>query len=243
MAKIFGFGDFEKTDSSVKDTSGLLVSKKTIGNAGKAKVFGFGSQGSVDNKISSGDSRGAGKAQVVEFKDLMAGETRKSNSTEKVAAEHDQDYLLALKLQAADLQGDLEEWKAEEDDEADIMTKFDTGKKHQSIVSPRAENLTDPEFDLIDPCPDIHALFIEYDRKYFWGRLGSVILEWSKRMTICAGIFYLRGGGTIRLSQPLLQYRPRKNLVETLLHEMIHAYLYLTRNFKVSLLLFARSLS
>ena len=51
-------------------------------------------------------------------------------------------------------------------------------------------------------------------------------------MTICAGIFYLREGGVIRLSEPLLKYRPRIDLVQTLLHEMIHAYLYLTRNFK-----------
>lgn len=51
-------------------------------------------------------------------------------------------------------------------------------------------------------------------------------------MTICAGIFYLREGGIIRLSEPLLKFRPRQDLVQTLLHEMIHAYLYLTRNFK-----------
>jgi hypothetical protein len=45
-------------------------------------------------------------------------------------------------------------------------------------------------------------------------------------------VFYLREGGVIRLSEPLLKYRPRIDLVQTLLHEMIHAYLYLTRNFK-----------
>jgi len=31
-----------------------------------------------------------------------------------------------------------------------------------------------------------------------------------------------------RLSVPLLKLRPRKDLVETLLHEMIHAYLFVT---------------
>jgi len=102
-----------------------------------------------------------------------------------------------------------------------------------SVKTLKKVNLADPEYDLIDPNPDIRALFQEFDKKYFWSKLGSCIVEWSKRMTICAGIFYLRGGGTIRLSEQLLQYRPRKDLVETLLHEMIHAYLYLTRNFKV----------
>jgi hypothetical protein len=34
------------------------------------------------------------------------------------------------------------------------------------------------------------------------------------------------------LSEPLLKYRPRTDLIDTLLHEMIHAYLYLTHNYK-----------
>ena len=102
--------------------------------------------------------------------------------------------------------------------------------KYQTIIDRHL--LNDPELDLIDPCPDIRAMFVEFDKKYFFSRLGSCLVEWSKRMTICAGIFYLREGGIIRLSEPLLKYRPRKDLVETLLHEMIHAYLYLTRNFK-----------
>lgn len=214
MAKIYGFGDLEETKdkkSSNKEEV-LFVSAVGRGTSSKAKVFGFsGTQSSVETNDSQRTA-----------KNPMPQANSSNRSTE---IEHDQDYLMALQLQMADLQD--EDWKAEADADDDIVT--------QLIVSPRAENLTDPEYDLVDPCPDIHALFQEYDKKYFWSKLGSCVLEWSKRMTICAGIFYLRGGGTIRLSQKLLQYRPRKNLVETLLHEMIHAYLYLTRNFKVSL--------
>ncbi|XP_014272132.1 DNA-dependent metalloprotease SPRTN isoform X2 [Halyomorpha halys] len=44
------------------------------------------------------------------------------------------------------------------------------------------------------------------------------------------GCIRKRGGVSISLSLPLLQLRPRKDLVETLLHEMIHAYLFLTAN-------------
>lgn len=45
----------------------------------------------------------------------------------------------------------------------------------------------------------------------------------------CAGICYSRRNQTgmactIRLSEPLLKLRPRKDLIETLLHEMIHAW-------------------
>lgn len=52
-------------------------------------------------------------------------------------------------------------------------------------------------------------------------------------MTSCAGICSYQGRGgmcSITLSEPLLKLRPRKDLVETLLHEMIHAYLFVTHN-------------
>lgn len=56
-----------------------------------------------------------------------------------------------------------------------------------------------------------------------------VELEWSKKMYQCAGICYMKKSRscmacTIRLSEPLLKLRSRKELVETLLHEMIHAW-------------------
>ena len=35
---------------------------------------------------------------------------------------------------------------------------------------------------------------------------------------------------TIRLSEPLLKFRPRSDLINTLLHEMIHAYLFVSQN-------------
>lgn len=79
---------------------------------------------------------------------------------------------------------------------------------------------------------DIHTLFTNYNELYFGGSLGSTYIEWSDRMTLCAGICYLRGrvGArhcVIRLSRPLLQYRPYVDLLSTLLHEMIHAYLWM----------------
>ena len=132
----------------------------------------------------------------------------------------DDDFMLALQLQM--------QMEDDEENPNDISQKELVSKKPSRVES----LVVDPEWDLIDPCPDIRALFQEYDKKYFWSRLGSCIVEWSKRMTICAGIFYLREGGIIRLSEPLLKFRPRADLIDTLLHEMIHAYLYLTRNFK-----------
>ena len=49
----------------------------------------------------------------------------------------------------------------------------------------------------------------------------------------CAGLCrYEKRAGmcSISLSVPLLKLRPRKDLVETLIHEMIHAYLFVTNN-------------
>ena len=54
-----------------------------------------------------------------------------------------------------------------------------------------------------------------------------------KYMHRCAGVCYSRGRGlynrcNIELSQPLLSLRPRADLVNTLLHEMIHAFIFVT---------------
>lgn len=88
------------------------------------------------------------------------------------------------------------------------------------------------DFDAIDPFPDIHALFLHYNRLYFDESLGACSVEWSSsRMTLCAGLCqYERSGGCrIKLSEPLLKFRPSIELKETLLHEMIHAWMFLEK--------------
>lgn len=93
-------------------------------------------------------------------------------------------------------------------------------------------NLADPHLELIDPTPNIHALFIQFDKEFFSTKLASrAVVRWSKRMYSCAGTCSYEGTGglcDIALSEPLLKLRSRKDLVETLLHEMIHAYLFVT---------------
>lgn len=92
-------------------------------------------------------------------------------------------------------------------------------------------SIVDPSLDVLDPNPDIHSLFLTFNRQYFWGALDSVVVQWSKRMTVCAGLCrYDKGMCNINLSEPLLKLRPRKDLVETLLHEMIHAYLFIIKD-------------
>ena len=75
--------------------------------------------------------------------------------------------------------------------------------------------------------PDVYDLFQTYNVQFFEDKLGAVQLTWSKRMTLCAGICEKKQGLiTIKLSEPLLKYRTASDVKETLLHEMIHAYLW-----------------
>ncbi|KAI8991153.1 SprT-like family-domain-containing protein [Mycotypha africana] len=77
---------------------------------------------------------------------------------------------------------------------------------------------------------DLHEMFKLFNQIYFDHQLDMVEVKWSKRMTLCAGTCAFRNGGhcIITLSEPLLKFRSKKELVETLLHEMIHALLFVT---------------
>lgn len=93
------------------------------------------------------------------------------------------------------------------------------------IVSERLE--------LIDPNPDIWELFRIFDTQFFEDTLkkNCVELNWSPRMTQTAGLCSWSPTTkfcNIRLSLPLLQLRSRRDLVETLIHEMIHGFLFVT---------------
>lgn len=77
---------------------------------------------------------------------------------------------------------------------------------------------------------DIHGLFSSFNAQYFSASLQGVFVEYSTRMTSCAGTCTFHGpagGCRIALSAPLLLMRPAEDTVATLLHEMIHASLFL----------------
>ncbi|KAI9774312.1 MAG: hypothetical protein M1840_004206 [Geoglossum simile] len=115
-----------------------------------------------------------------------------------------------------------------------------------------------------NPFVDIHELFPLYDVLYFRSRLsGNVEVSWSRRLTLCAGICELLRDDQgkykpirLKLSEALLKYRPREDILNTLLHEYvypsphvkrkgkappltdhpgsIHAYLFLTTSYRHS---------
>nr|XP_060609799.1 DNA-dependent metalloprotease SPRTN [Anolis sagrei ordinatus] len=147
----------------------------------------------------------------------------KAVGSTKGRAPMDGDFLLALRLQ--------EEWNAEEGGRARASLK--AGPASPSPARPLS--LVDESWELLDPSPDVRGLFLQFNQSLFWGALEAVEVKWSPRMTLCAGVCCYEGRGgmcSIRLSEPLLKLRPRKDLVETLLHEMIHALLFVTYNDK-----------
>ncbi|NXO21599.1 SPRTN protein, partial [Cisticola juncidis] len=136
---------------------------------------------------------------------------------------------LALRLQ--------KEW--EEQDKVAAEAAAAAAAKRPDVApyrsSLRPMSVLDEAWELLDPSPDVHALFVQFNQTLFWGKLEAVTVSWSPRMTSSAGICsYNERSGlcSIRLSEPLLKLRPRKDLVETLLHEMIHALLFVTHNNK-----------
>jgi len=111
----------------------------------------------------------------------------------------DADFALALQLQAQfDAENSIKIGGSGSDDDADITVlttqplfeqrdepKWPTVSS-QTVSRPGAHtsmSLIDPSWDLIDPNPDARALFIEFNKKYFWGKLCGVEVRWSPRMT------------------------------------------------------------
>ena len=95
----------------------------------------------------------------------------------------------------------------------------DNDRKASMLIANVRDELRMPEVN-------IHALLCEFSRTIFSGKLESVSISWSKQMKLCAGICKYHYGGfcEVRLSEPLLKFRPRNDFLDTLLHEMIHAY-------------------
>lgn len=93
-----------------------------------------------------------------------------------------------------------------------------------------------------DPFIDICELFANYNVLYFRSLLVPRIeVSWSPRLTLCAGICELvqdpNNGNKytrirLKLSEALLKYRPRSDVIDTLLHEAIHAYFFVTTDWK-----------
>ena len=144
----------------------------------------------------------------------------------------EQDEQLALILQEQFFAELNEEGLKFNDEVASLLpTHSQLSKKFNGDDKNPEYSIVAPEWEDLDPNPDLHVLFMQYNQEFFYNKLMGCEVKWSPRMTLCAGVCsyqYRTGFCSIRLSLPLLKLRPRKDLVETLLHEMIHAYLFVT---------------
>lgn len=114
----------------------------------------------------------------------------------------EQDHTLAMKLQK-ELQSENDNYgmQEQEDDHTlalklvqrqfDDTDRLDFEQSNFTDVdnSRRVKNegtlsLVDPQWELIDPNPDVRMLFLQYNDKFFWGRLSGVEVRWSPRMTL-----------------------------------------------------------
>ncbi|EAA19477.1 hypothetical protein [Plasmodium yoelii yoelii] len=77
--------------------------------------------------------------------------------------------------------------------------------------------------------PDLYQLFSEYNIKYFYNRLESVQVKWSNKMKLCAGICIFKALTPFTKAAKNKRIQSKSLKMETLLHEMIHAFLFLNQ--------------
>ena len=96
----------------------------------------------------------------------------------------DADFELALRLQE---EFDRQEAAAQCSDAASPSVAGSSNSIPVKFASPPGtENLSlvDPQWEMLDPNPDIRALFLQFNDRFFWGRLAGVEVRWSPRMTL-----------------------------------------------------------
>ncbi|VEN42913.1 unnamed protein product [Callosobruchus maculatus] len=117
-----------------------------------------------------------------------------------------------------------------------MAVRVHTYPTNKSKTAKQKDALTDPSLELIDPTPDVHALFELFNRRFFDGKVVAVSVQWGRFLSDAGRTLFRVNGWMwecqIFLSAPLLKLRPRADLINTLLHEMIHAFLFVTFNNK-----------
>lgn len=48
----------------------------------------------------------------------------------------------------------------------------------------RPLSIVDETWEMLDPNPDVRAMFLEFNAMFFWGKLSGVEVKWSPRMTL-----------------------------------------------------------
>ena len=80
---------------------------------------------------------------------------------------------------ALSLQEELDREQNEEKSSYNFAKSSSLSSKLATPVS-----VVDDAWELIDPIPDVRQLFLQFNDAYFKGRLASVEVRWSPRMTL-----------------------------------------------------------
>ncbi len=90
----------------------------------------------------------------------------------------DEDLALALSLQLEDDQ-DIQEIIRNSIKKTGLI-----GNSIRSFSNNQPMSIVDDTWELIDPVPNIHDLFLQFNQAYFDGLLAGVEVKWSSRMTL-----------------------------------------------------------
>ena len=88
----------------------------------------------------------------------------------------DLDYALALSLQ--------EQFAREQKHEGEKLTRTESVTELRDRYDPKL--IVDERWELLDPHPNVHDLFVQFDAMFFERRLvnAGVEVRWSPRMTL-----------------------------------------------------------
>lgn len=56
--------------------------------------------------------------------------------------------------------------------------------KSAAVKPERPMSIVDESWEMLDPNPDVRAMFLEFNDMFFWGKLSGVEVKWSPRMTL-----------------------------------------------------------
>lgn len=97
----------------------------------------------------------------------------------------DEDFLLALQLQE---QFDNEVAGSVWSDDNSASYPLNKKRKVESCSRPvqpeRPLCIVDESWEMLDPNPDVRAMFLHFNDMFFWGKLSGVEVKWSPRMTL-----------------------------------------------------------
>ena len=77
--------------------------------------------------------------------------------------------------------------RLQEEEDSATSTSSTTSSFSATAYKAKGISPVDPQWETLDPNPDLHSLFVQFNDEFFWGKLLMCEVKWSPRMTTCAG--------------------------------------------------------